>query len=218
MIRIKICGVTRVGDAVAAVDAGADAIGLNFYPPSPRSLDLETAATIAREVAARALVVGVFVNEAASRIGEIADAVGLAAIQLHGDEPAELLGELPVGLPVIRAARVGPPGFDAQLAKFRDAPRQPDAWLVDAPMSPAGEYGGTGRRADWGAVAREQTKLAPTPLVLAGGLTADNVAEAIHAVRPAGVDTASGVEASPGVKDAGRMRRFVAAAAAALAN
>jgi phosphoribosylanthranilate isomerase len=231
MFRIKICGITRIEDAVVAAEAGADALGLNFYAKSPRCVSIETAKLIAQSlngsaskpVAGVPLVVGVFVNASAAEIARTVAAVPLDAIQLHGDEPPEFLMELPPGVPVIRAARIGTAGLSGT-ATYRDAclaaGRPLAAVLLDASVKVApGEevvYGGSGHRLDWPRVAAERGMLASTPLVLAGGLTPVNIAEAISVSRCDGVDTASGVESWPGVKDHEMVRAFVKAARGAL--
>ena len=217
MFRIKICGITSSDDARAAVAAGADAIGLNFYPRSKRFVSPEVAAQIAAALPDDVIAVGVFVNTAAEEINEVARQVGLDCVQLHGDEPPAFAAQLAPGVLVVRAHRCGVDGL-APLAQYltacRAAGRVPDAVLVDADAG--GDYGGTGEAADWSLVAREKHVLGEVPLVLAGGLTADNVAAAVTAVRPHGVDVASGVESAPGQKDAALVQRFVAAARQAL--
>ncbi|MGL4514044.1 MAG: phosphoribosylanthranilate isomerase [Lacipirellulaceae bacterium] len=222
MFRIKVCGVTTPGDALFAANAGADAIGLNFYAPSPRSVSVERACEIVRALGAsqggRPLVVGVFVNEAPERIAEVVRRVGLDVVQLHGDEPPEALGALPGSTPVLRAVRMGAAGLAPTadyLAAAERAGRAPDALLVDA--ASGGAYGGTGCRVDLAQLASERHMLGTTALLLAGGLTAENVAEAIRAAAPWGVDVASGVESSPGVKDPLLVSRFVAEALQAFA-
>lgn len=218
MFRIKICGVTRREDAVALAEAGADAIGLNFYEKSPRSTNPTEAAEL-RAAAAGALAVGVFVNATAERIREQTRSIPLGAIQLHGDEPDEFLRQIDANVPVIRAIRLGPDGL-APVAERIEAARRIGrpyaAVLVDAavPKSASGEtvYGGSGQTTDWARVCEERGLLGETPLILAGGLTPDNVAEAIRATGADGVDTASGVETAPGLKDPAAIRRFVAAA------
>lgn len=218
VFRVKICGVTRPEDAAHAVAAGADAIGLNFYPRSPRCVAPDRAAEVAN-AAEGAAVVGVFVNAAADEIGRAVEATPLGFVQLHGDEPVELLADLPVDVPVVRAARVGRDGLRPiarQLDAARDAGRPFAAVLLDA-AGAAGEYGGTGRTADWARIAQQRPLLGDTPLLLAGGLTPENVADAVRAVRPDGVDTASGVESAPGRKDQLLVGDFVARARGALA-
>jgi len=213
MFRIKICGITNLNDARVVADAGADAVGLNFFRKSHRFVDPETARAIASTLPTHVMKVGVFVNHSATEIAEIAVQVGLNAIQLHGDESPQFLAPLPSQLKIIRAHRCGQNGL-APLAQFiadsRANGRGPDAVLVDADAG--AEFGGTGRIADWSRITSERLSLADLPLILAGGLTPDNVAEAIRVVRPGAVDVASGVESSPGEKDQSKVRDFIAAA------
>lgn len=225
MFTVKICGITRTEDAVVAAEAGADAIGLNFYAKSPRCVSIETAKAIAQAVAGGPLVVGVFVNASAAEIAETVSAVPLGAIQLHGDEPDELITQLPSGVPVIRAARIGAEGWvtaELYMYAFAERGRPLAAILVDAAAEvlPGGKviYGGTGRQLDWKQVADNRAMLASAPLILAGGLTPVNVAEAIAVSRCDGVDTASGVESAPGLKDHQMVRAFVTAARGKLTN
>jgi phosphoribosylanthranilate isomerase len=215
--RIKICGITNVDDARAATEAGADALGFNFYDKSRRFVDVESARAIAREVPKGVNKVGVFVNTDLAGIERIVESVGLDTVQLHGDEPASLVAQLPKGVNIIRAYRSGPEGFEglerylrACIAQFR----WPDAVLIDA-NAPT-DFGGSGELADWQQIRRERTSLMDLPLILAGGLTPKNVATAIAAVEPHGVDVASGVESSPGKKDPLKVGDFVAAARSAL--
>jgi len=213
VFQFKICGVTTLDDARAAVAAGVDVVGLNFYTASPRCVGPDMAQSIAGEVSATA---GVFVNASADEINNLADLVGLNWIQLHGDEPAAMLADLRADLPIIRVRCLGDTGGQAirdALDACRKAGREPSAVLVDA-RAP-GQFGGTGKTVDWSALADHRDWLGDVPLILAGGLTAVNVAEAIAAVRPAAVDTASGVESAPGVKDSAKMQAFVDAARAA---
>lgn len=217
MFRIKICGITKPRDAKAAVEAGADAIGLNFCPSSPRLVSMEGAAEIVGALPSGVAKVGVFVNMPAQEVCARFDRLGLDWIQLHGDEPPQFLSALG-DRRVLRALRVGPDGIapaERYLAACRDAGRLPQAVLIDAHVP--GQYGGTGQAADWGMLAEPRLWLMGLPLVLAGGLTPENVAEAIAAVRPDAVDVASGVESSAGWKDPERMARFVAAARSAAA-
>jgi phosphoribosylanthranilate isomerase len=238
MFQIKICGVTRPEDALAAVTAGADAIGLNFYPQSVRFVGQEQARRIAAAVPAGVVRVGVFVNATADEILQTFDRTPLDLIQLHGDEPPEFL-RLLGGRPLIRVFRVEKgvgslcfgaatgtaetrgtktpaPFFLEYLDRCRQLGAVPRLVLADAAAGRA--YGGTGELADWSALAGYPAADWHPPLILAGGLTPDNVADAIRTVRPAGVDTASGVESRPGYKDAERMKRFVETARAALAR
>jgi phosphoribosylanthranilate isomerase len=219
MFGIKICGITNEADARAAADAGADAVGLNFFRKSRRFVEPDIARRIAAAMPAGVMRVGVFVNHSVGEIANIVESVGLDCVQLHGDEPATLLGELPATLKIVRAFRCGSDGL-APLAHYLDEclrlGRVPDAVLVDADAG--AEYGGSGQRADWARIAADRELVGDVFLVLAGGLRPDNVAAAIGFVRPDGVDTASGVEIQPGEKDASLVRRFVAEARAALAG
>ncbi len=219
MFRIKICGITSEADARAAADAGADAVGLNFFRKSRRFLEPVAARQIAAVVPAEVVRVGVFVNSTADEIVKTVDAVGLDYVQLHGDEPPMLLAKLSSGVKIVRAFRCGSDGL-SPLARYLDECRTlgrvPDAALIDADAG--ADYGGSGQPADWTRIAQDRAQLGDVPLILAGGLTPENVAAAIAAVRPDGVDVASGVEIQPGQKDATLVRRFVAAARAALAR
>ena len=199
---IKVCGLTSPEDARLAVAAGADAIGVNLWPDSKRFVDDATARAVLAEIPAHVLKVGVFVNAPADEIAAKVAALGLDKAQLHGNEQPRDYATLDARL-VIRAARV------RDEATFQtEALWQPSLWLYDA-FAPG--YGGSGLQAPWPLV----RKLARRPFLLAGGLTPDNVAAAIAAVRPDGVDVASGVERTPGRKDAARVERFIAAARAA---
>jgi phosphoribosylanthranilate isomerase len=211
---VKICGIRDVNTALAASEAGADAIGLNFYAQSPRVV----APAVAAEIVARlrgqarnaAQAVGVFVNHSNSEIRTICKTCGLSMIQLHGDEPPEQMAELAADFRVVRAFRVGAEGLDS-MARYLDACRRlqslPWACLVDAKVE--GQYGGTGHTAPWELLSREYKVDDWPPLILAGGLRPDNVTEAIHVVRPWGVDVAGGVESSVACKDAALVRQFV---------
>ncbi len=217
MFRIKICGITNVTDAIAAAEAGADAIGLNFYPKSRRFVDQKTAQQIVAALPSALLKVGVFVNHDQRSIESTASVVGLDAIQLHGDEQPAFIAALPKKLKVLRALRCTA-DINSRLTQFvqgcKDAGRLPDAVLLDADAG--AEYGGTGERADWELVTQHRESLGNIPLILAGGLTPANVAAGIKAVRPSGVDVASGVESAPGTKDRSQIFAFVAAAKQAL--
>ncbi|MEO8493595.1 MAG: phosphoribosylanthranilate isomerase [Planctomycetota bacterium] len=211
MFKIKICGINSVKDAQLVGLAGADAVGLNFYDQSPRYVNLDTAQKVIGVLRPNVKRVGLFVNSAADDINRIAEQLQLDYIQLHGDEPPELLAELSER-PIIRAFRFGEAGAD-EIARFLEAcgsGRRPDAILVDA-LKP-GEYGGTGEVVDWDAVSNARGVLGGLPLVLAGGLTPFNVANAVAKVRPDAVDTASGVETRPANKDPMLVRAFVNAA------
>lgn len=217
MFRIKVCGVATADQARAAAAVGADAVGLNFYQASCRFLVPSAADAVAAAVPAGVLRVGLFVNAAVGEMLSAWETWSLDLLQLHGDEPPEVLAALE-GRPVMRAFRIGPKGLSPALeylAVCRAAGCLPRLVLLDACRP--GHYGGTGETVDWEAVASYPSEPWHPPLVLAGGLTAENVAAAIAAVRPAAVDTASGVETSPGCKDPARMAAFCRAAQAALA-
>lgn len=223
MFQVKICGITTASDAILATSAGADAIGLNFYEPSPRYILPEQARGVVAALPAGVRAVGVFVNAPLEQILSLCSAIPLAAVQLHGDEPPAMVAALRVRLPqrtwLVRALRCREasllPVSDYLAACIALGPA-PDAVLLDAYR--AGEYGGTGQVLDWSTVARERGLLGQIPLILAGGLTPNNVADAIAATHPSGVDTASGVEASPGKKDSQLVQDFISSARAAFAR
>ena len=205
---VKICGLTTLDDALAAVEAGADMLGFNFYPPSPRYLSPLACRQIIAGLEnrqARLTTVGVFVNASAEQIQAILEGCGLDLAQLAGDEPACTLHSL--GVRAFKALRPANAAALQQALTRYPARLQAPAWLVDAHR--AGEYGGTGHTADWHLAAG---LAAQAPILLAGGLTTENVAAAVAQVQPWGVDTASGVESSPGRKDARKMAAFIQAA------
>lgn len=212
--RIKICGVTTAEDAKLVADAGADAIGLNFYEKSKRYVDAATAARIVKDLPRNVKRVGVFVNASSESVRQIASEVGLDVVQLHGDEPPEFLSTLE-GLPIIRAFRCE--GDLAPVHAYLAAcTRKPIAVLVDAYDPTA--YGGTGKTLHWPDLAGVKFE-GEIPLLLAGGLTPDNVALAIEQARPHGVDTASGVEADSAVRKSAQLcEAFVNSAKSALAD
>lgn len=212
MFRVKICGITTAKDALMAIESGADCIGLNFFEKSQRFVTPKRAKAIADALPAAAKTVGVFVNAPAAEIRQIAAFLSLDAVQLHGDEPPELIADL-AGVEVVRAFRFDSQGWEPcrrYLDHCRSLGAFPAAILIDGFRK--GEFGGTGTPADWAVVARYRELGIGVPLLLAGGLTHENVAAAIAAVRPDGVDTASGVESAPGVKDAAKVAAFVNAA------
>ncbi len=193
---VKICGITCVEDAVAAAELGADAIGLNFYPRSPRYVAPELAQRIAESVRAAVQVVGVFVDAPRPLIERIAASVGLDILQFHGDEPVAFCSQWKQK--TIKAMRMRDASSAQRALEYRV-----DFILADAYVE--GHFGGTGNR-----VAIEYLQgLDRGRLILAGGLTAENVAERVRLVGPFGVDVASGVESAPGKKDRERMRRFI---------
>ena len=197
-VRIKICGVTRLEDALAAARLGADALGFNFWPGSKRHLDAATARRIISRLPPFVTPVGVFVNQSEGEMRAIAGETGIQVFQLHGEEPPELCARLP--LPVVKAIPVDQVRTLSKLLSY-----EVQAFLLDTPSR---GYGGSGEPFDW-SLAEGVSDVAP--VVLAGGLTPENVGAAIRAVRPWAVDVASGVESSPGVKNPGRMARFVSA-------
>jgi indole-3-glycerol phosphate synthase/phosphoribosylanthranilate isomerase len=205
--RVKICGITTRQDALAAVDAGADMLGFNFYPRSKRYIPPEQCVRIVSFLAqytARVQLVGVFVNATKAEIEAITDDCHLDLVQLSGDEPPEFLQALgPRAFKSIRPTSLE----EAQADAARFARAAPPALLIDARQP--GEYGGTGHTGDW-ELARALAE--QCPILLAGGLTPENVAAAVTQVRPWGVDVASGVESAPGKKDAQKMRDFIQAA------
>ena len=210
-IRVKICGITRPEWAEAAAEAGADAIGLVFAD-SPRRVNAAEATRIIRALPPWIAPVGVFVDDDPMRIRAMA-ALGLVAAQLHGDEPPEILGELG-NLKVIKAFRIGSEADVAAAVEWKKQSerlgRVADAYLVDARPPAGGPKGGSGHLADWRLAARMILE-GLTPLILAGGLTPENVAEAVAAVRPWGVDGSTGLETAPGHKSPEKMRAFVEA-------
>jgi len=220
VFRIKICGLTSTDDALAAVNFGADAIGLNFYPKSARYIEPGKAKEITQAISKTATPIGLFVNSTAEEIHKICTQVGLQVVQIHGDEPPEFLSQIDNSLDVIRARRFSGDVLEKVAGDLRAcsdlAGTSPDAVLLDA-ESP-GQYGGTGESLAWEKIADWPERLGGTPMILAGGLTPENVAEAIRTARPHGVDVASGVESSPGVKDLEKMRKFVKQAKAAFAE
>jgi len=192
---VKICGITNRGDALAAVDGGASALGFNFYPQSPRYIAPEAARDILAALPADVVKVGVFVNEPATAVASLAGELGLDVVQLHGES-----AEIPAGLRVWRAVAVAP-GFD--VASLDTLPAE--AFLLDAPAGSL--HGGTGRSFDWSLArgARRQ-------VIIAGGLDETNVRRAIEDARPWGVDACSRLESAPGQKDHHRMAQFLKAA------
>ena len=203
MTRIKICGLTRPQDVAAAVGAGADALGLVFYPPSPRFVDCGLAAELARGVPPFVTIVGLFVNASPETVRETLSAVPIHLLQFHGDEDDAYCRQF--GRPFIKAARVTP---EMDLRRFVEDFPSAQAVLLDAFVE---GYGGGGRIFDWTLIPAGLEK----PIILSGGLDAHNVGEAVRRVRPAAVDVSSGVEASRGIKDHGKIHAFVAAVRAA---
>jgi phosphoribosylanthranilate isomerase len=216
VFRIKVCGITRAEDAAMAAAAGADALGLNFYPASLRYVSLPLAEAIVAAIPGGVLKVGLFVNAPIEAACSTFDQLGLDLIQLHGVEPPEYLAKL-AGRPVVRAFRVprgGLPAVAHYLHQCQKVGCVPRLCLMDSYQ--AGSYGGTGTTAAWDDLRQYPLEDWHPPMVLAGGLTAENVAEAVRTAQPHGVDVASGVESSLGRKDAVLLAKFMAAAKKAL--
>jgi phosphoribosylanthranilate isomerase len=195
--RIKICGITRPGDARAAAEAGADAIGLVFYPPSPRYLSGERAIEIRDALPPFVQAVALFVNPDAAQVAQVIGRVRPGMLQFHGEETPQFCAQF--GLPYIKACRVKQ-GIDLleYLRPFADAA----GWLLDSHVD---AYGGVGERFDWSLVPGTLAR----PLVLSGGLDGGNVGEAVRKLRPWGVDVSSGVESAKGIKDAAKIAAFI---------
>jgi len=202
-VKVKICGITSIDDAQAAVSAGADLLGFVFADESPRRLSIEQAATIARTVSPFVVRVGLFVNAPEELVMHAMGACGLQLLQFHGDETPEYCRQF--GAMSMKAFRVKGPETIQALPEYPT-----DAWLLDAFVP--GQRGGTGHAFNWD-LAVEAVTLG-RPVFLAGGLTPDNVGEAVRRVRPYGVDVSSGVESAPGKKDAAKVRAFIQAAKA----
>lgn len=199
-VPVKICGITNWEDAKLAVDAGADALGFNFYAPSPRYIAPVEARRIARRLPRSIEAAGVFVGEAPAGVQAIAESVGLDWVQLHGEETPASVAQLARAKPVVKAFRVRPGFRSAALRRYPEAA----AFLLDG-FRPR-RRGGTGRSFDW-RIARRARRYGR--IILAGGLTAENVIDAIVRVRPFAIDVCSGVEASPGKKDPARLRELM---------
>ena len=200
-IKVKVCGITKAEDALAAVEAGADALGFIFYQKSPRYILPAVAANIIASLPPLVTPVGVFVNENLATVRSIMDTCGLALAQLHGDETASYCREL--SRPAMKAFRLKDRGSLLALAEYRSRGGV-RGFVLDKFSELA--YGGTGQVTDW-SLAAEVAK--GTPVLLAGGLTPENVMEAIRTVRPYGVDVSSGVESAPGNKDHAKIRAFL---------
>ena len=204
MVRVKICGITNPDDAAAAVEAGADALGFVFHRKSPRYVEPQVVKAIVASLPPFILPIGVFVNEEPKVVRDLMDACGLALVQLHGDESAGYCETL--GRPVVKAIGLKDRASLLALAEYKGR-AQVRGFLLDA-FAPD-LYGGTGHTTNW-SIASEIAK--SMTVILAGGLTPENVAAAIGTVRPYAVDVSSGVEATPGNKDHVKMRAFVQAA------
>ncbi len=202
-VKVKICGITSVADALTASEAGADALGFMFYPPSPRFVSNAAAREIIRELPPFIARVGVFVDPTEEQVRQAIAETAIDTLQFHGTETPEFCRRF--GLKTLKAFRVR----DAE--SLRDAePFTSEAWLLDSYV--AGQHGGTGARFNWDLATEAARRHS---VILAGGLTPENAAEAVRKVRPYGLDVSSGVESAPGRKDASKVRAFIAAAKSA---
>ena len=199
-VKVKVCGIRTLEEAQASIDAGADALGFNFWPRSPRYIAPEAAREIVAVLSPLVANIGVFVNEAREKIEATASDLRLAAVQLHGDESPEFCASI-TAAKTIKALRVTEDFAPQSIERYSVS-----MILLDTGI--AGSYGGTGSTFDW-SVAAECARL--SPIILAGGLTAENVGEAILTVRPAAIDVCTGVEAEPGRKDLVKLRNFMLA-------
>lgn len=203
--RVKICGITRADDARLAAEHGADAIGLNFHPQSPRAIKPQQIKEIVGNLPAFVTVVGLFVDPLRKDVEEVLDSGLIQCLQFHGNETVQYCSSF--GVPFIKAVRVkNLPEARSYLQPFQGK----CSVILDAYVK--GTAGGTGESFDW-SVARELVRDGQNPIILAGGLGPENVADAIKAVEPYGVDVSSGVETAPGVKDPEKVKRFIAAVA-----
>lgn len=198
---VKICGITRQEDALMAAELGANALGFVFWPGSPRFVDPTAARTIIRALPEKVVAVGVFVDQPAEQVEAISRDVGLGAVQLHGSETLEYCAGLT--LPAIKAVAAGADFCPVTIARW------PASVTVLIDADDPDRKGGTGTAANWKSAAEVASA---RRIILAGGLTPDTVADAIRVVRPFGIDVSSGVESRPGIKEAGRLRRFFDAA------
>ena len=200
MVRVKICGITNSADALAAIDAGANLLGFNFYEKSPRHITEAEAARIRARLPKKIQAVGIFVNASPAEVTALRKSLKLDAVQLHGDETPDSVAQIARLMRVIKAFRVEPEFPLATLDEYPEA----FAFLFDAAQT--GQYGGTGRTTDWDVARRGALN---RRIILAGGLKVENVAAAVRIVRPYGIDVASGVESEPGKKDPGLLREFI---------
>jgi phosphoribosylanthranilate isomerase len=200
-VKVKICGITSAEDALAAVDAGADALGFMFYASSPRSVTREAAARIIQQLPPFVAKVGVFVNPTVEEVRQAIAECGLDTLQFHGEESPEFCRQF--GLKALKAFRVQGPETLKALPTYSSM-----AWLLDSFV--AGTHGGTGNTFNW-EIAAQAVSLGGR-VILAGGLTAENAADAVRKVRPYALDVSSGVESALGRKDAAKVRAFIAAA------
>ncbi len=209
---VKVCGLTTVENALEVCECGVDAIGLNFYSKSKRSVDTKIAKNIVDRLPSHVEPIALFVNHSLEEIHKITTRTGIQTVQLHGDETAGFAAQME-DLSIIRAIRIDADNISALPEEIENYKRQGvnlRAYLIDAKVN--GTYGGSGHTAPWDLIADEYDTKNWPPLILAGGLSPENVADAVRAVQPWGVDTASSVESSPGLKDLDLVREFVAGA------
>ncbi len=199
MVRVKICGITKLEDAKLCAELGAHAIGLNFFDGSPRCLTPFAATELIRRLPPFVAPIGVFVNWSQGPVVALCKALRLSAAQLHGDETPQIVEAVANRLPVIKALRLGQGSAALNFSRYRSV----SAFLLDSALS--GHYGGSGTTGNWHLA---RTAAQTQRVILAGGLTPENVAEAIRIVRPYAVDVASGVESRPGKKDPAKLRAF----------
>ena len=204
MVKVKICGITSAADALAAVEAGADALGFMFYESSPRFVTVKQSSEIIRELPPLVAKVGVFVDPAEEEVRRAIAETGIDTLQFHGEEPPEFCRRF--GLKIIKAFRVRDAGSLTATHAYVT-----EAWLLDSFV--AGQHGGTGAQFNWDLAAEAARR--HRRVILAGGLSPANAAEAVRKVRPFGLDVSSGVESAPGKKDAAKVRAFIAAAKSA---
>ena len=203
--RVKICGITRSADARAAAEAGADAIGLVFYPPSPRFLSVERAVEIRDALPPFVQTVALFVNPDAAQVAQVLGRLKPAAMQFHGEETPQFCAQF--GVPWIKAVRVKSEAREVDLLEYLRPFSGAMAWLLDSHVE---AYGGVGERFDWSLVPAALRNGGDKPLILSGGLARENVGDAVRRVRPWGVDVSSGVESAKGLKDAAKIAAFIA--------
>ena len=207
-VKVKICGITSVEQGVMAANAGADAIGLVFYTKSPRCVSTAVAADIVRAVGPFVTTVGLFVNETATLVQDTLRQTGIQLLQFHGDEDAAYCEQFE--RPFIKAIRMAP---EINVAAAMAAHPKASGYLFDAWQADA--YGGTGKAFDWARLSQEAavsgsvSRSVPGSVILAGGLSSDNIAAAVAQTRPYAVDVSSGVESAPGIKDPDRVQRFI---------
>jgi phosphoribosylanthranilate isomerase len=203
--RVKVCGITRSADARAAAEAGADAIGLVFYPPSPRYLSVERAVEVRDALPPFVQTVALFVNPDAAQVAQVIGRLKPAAMQFHGEETPQFCAQF--GVPWIKAVRVKSEARELDLLEYLRPFSGAMAWLLDSHVE---AYGGVGERFDWSLVPAALRNGGDKPLILSGGLARENVGEAVRRVRPWGVDVSTGVESAKGIKDAAKIAAFIA--------